>query len=167
MLVKRSRTVFKGRERRRQELNLRRWLLNPRHGLLNLRRNLINLRRGWLFFAVFAYLDRKIKRVHKKNRPVLYKNVRETWGRTKVPHVPSALCTSAFERGYVSMWGTFSNSSILSVRFIDYSQLLHLRLAFSPTHPNSKSDGHGLRVRSLRTQSLLLTEKQQNVESDW
>ena len=34
--------------------------------------------------------------------------VRETWGRTKVPHVPSALCTSAFQRGHVSMWGIFS-----------------------------------------------------------
>ena len=34
--------------------------------------------------------------------------VRETWGRTKDPHVPSALCTSAFEMGHVSMWGTFS-----------------------------------------------------------
>ena len=37
-----------------------------------------------------------------------------TWGRTKVPHVPSALCTSAFERGHVSMWGTFSNSLIFA-----------------------------------------------------
>ena len=35
-------------------------------------------------------------------------NVRETWGRMNVPHVPSALYTSAFERFYVSMWGTFS-----------------------------------------------------------
>jgi hypothetical protein len=35
------------------------------------------------------------------------KKVRETWGITKVPHVPSALCTSAIARCHVSKWGTF------------------------------------------------------------
>ena len=59
--VKRSHTICKRRERRRQKLNLRQWLLNPRHRLINLRHNLINLRRGWLFFTVFAYLCRKRK----------------------------------------------------------------------------------------------------------
>ena len=55
------------------------------------------------------------------------KNVRETWGRANVPHVPSTLYTSAFERFYVSMWGTFS------IPWFSVSKLLenrnHLRFA--------------------------------------
>ena len=59
-----------------------------------------------------------------------FKNVRETWGRTNVPHVPSTLYTSAFERFYVSMWGTFS------IPWFSVSKLLenrnHLWFASAP-----------------------------------
>ena len=58
------------------------------------------------------------------------KNVRETWGRTNVPHVPSALCTSAFERGHVSMWGISSNSLIFASESLDNRN--HLRFASAP-----------------------------------
>ena len=47
------------------------------------------------------------------------KKVRETWGRKNIPHMPSALYTSAFERCHVSMWGIFSNSLFFRVRFIE------------------------------------------------
>ena len=62
--VKRSHTICKRRERRRQKLNLRQWLLNPRHRLINLRHNLINLRRGWLFFTVFLiFVEKESKKL--------------------------------------------------------------------------------------------------------
>ena len=79
------------------------------------------------------------------------RNGRETGGRTEVPPVPSALCTSTFERGHVSMWGTFSNSLIFRDRFIEYSQslviFLNMVAAYSPTASNSQSVRSGLAVR--------------------
>ena len=83
-----------------------------------------------------------------------WQGIWRTWGISNVPHVPSALYTSAFERCHVNMWGTFSNSMFFSVRVINcsncyiyYLQLLHLILSFSPINANSQSVGSKLTVR--------------------
>ena len=89
------------------------------------------------------------------------KKVRETWGRTNVPHVPSALCTSASERCHVNMWGTFSNSLIFRVTASTYfinkttssQPTSQISLRVSPNNANSQSEGFGLLVRKERTVS--------------
>ena len=88
-----------------------------------------------------------------------FKKVRETWGRTNIPHVPSALYTSAFEMGHVNKWGISSNSLIFRVRVIGKSQSSKIRVSYGrkalplPSRTPSARSGRG--VRFLRTIRLL------------
>ena len=69
------------------------------------------------------------------------KKVRETWGRTVYPHVPSALCTSAFARGDGTKGGIFSNSSFFRVQDISNLLLVRRIRTQSPKASDSQSVG--------------------------
>ena len=70
-------------------------------------------------------------------------NVRETWGRTNVPHMPSVLCTSALKACHVKKWGIFSSTLIFYVR----------HLANTSSTARVQSDVLWRSVRRLRTRS--------------